>query len=237
MNFDSSTDYSPCPFKGPWFQWMRNLVAARAWGRTLEKQSAFVVVYADGPFPMAIKVKEAAWSRLEQAVAGRSVAFRAISYQALLTVAQKNAVPIDRPMLEELGRWITARIDSARLKFAMLDDDSGRFLLQLRTHNILTTADWEKLLEWLGQALSFLGDSDDTVSVDPEGDLVIDVDADPRNAEWIGIVRVYRLTGYRIPGWAALWLGWLGHDRGPAFWSAVRSVASDANYERMPSEG
>jgi hypothetical protein len=235
MNLDAKLDYSPCPFNGPWFQWMRNLVAARALGRSLGKQAAFVVVYADGPFAMATKVKQPAWQRLEQAVAGRSVPLRAVSHQALLAIAVASASPGDRHILDELSRWMTAKIDVANFNVAGLDDDSWPFLLQLRTHNILTATDWARILGWLSDALAFLGESDDTTTI-AAGEVTIDLDADPRDAEWIGITRVYELTGHRIPGWAALWLLWLAHDRGATFWSAVGSAAKNAKYEKVVSE-
>lgn len=36
--------------------------------------------------------------------------------------------------------------------------------------------------------------------------IVICPDADPTNADWIPIVRTWRLTGYCLPKWASLWL-------------------------------
>jgi hypothetical protein len=233
MNLDANADYSPCPFNGPWFQWMRNLVAAHALGRSLEKRAAFVIIYADGPFPMAAKIKDSDdWVRLQQTVAGRSVPMRAVSYQTLLAIAEACGSPADRKTLEALGRWMAGKMDAARLHLSPLDDDSWSFLLQLRTHNILTAADWERILEWFPQALAFLGESNDAITVDPTGEVTIDLDADPREAEWLGILHVYGLTGYRIPGWAALWLLWLAHDRGPAFWSAVASAANNADMKK-----
>ena len=42
------------------------------------------------------------------------------------------------------------------------------------------------------------------------------------------VVRAQRLTGYRTPVWAALWLWRIGHDReGRAFWKRVGQVAKE----------
>ncbi len=62
------------------------------------------------------------------------------------------------------------------------------------------------------------------MSQDKSGALVID--ADPRNADWIRIVRAQRLAGYRMPHWASLWLWWIGHDREEGtYWKQVGAVA------------
>lgn len=59
INVSPLVDHHPCPFAGGWYQWMRNLVAARVVGQHHNRPSAFVVVYADGKYPMADKVKHA----------------------------------------------------------------------------------------------------------------------------------------------------------------------------------
>jgi hypothetical protein len=92
---------------------MRNLVAALALGRSCRRSAAFVVVYADGQFPMARKVKSTDWAHLENAVAGRLVPLRAVSYQQLLSLAQTVCASADRRVLDELGAWMADRIETA----------------------------------------------------------------------------------------------------------------------------
>jgi len=117
LAFDPTSDYRPCPFAGGWYQWMRNLVAARALGKESELPAAFVVVYADGAFPMARKVKSEEWQRLVETTSDRAVALRVASYQQLLAWAATAAVPDERPILQDLTAWIERKfVDSAAMQ-------------------------------------------------------------------------------------------------------------------------
>jgi hypothetical protein len=118
IDVDPNTDHRPCPFSdrsahGSWFQWMRNLVAALALSQSHHLPSAFVVVYVDGPFPIASYVNGQDWRRLEAAVAAHSIPLRAISYQRLLSLAQQVSAPTDRRALEELGVWMGDKFKAA----------------------------------------------------------------------------------------------------------------------------
>lgn len=110
MNIDPLEDHTPCPFSGGWYQWMRNLVAAAALGRGAGVPSAFVVVYADGPFPMAQKIKAPAWADLALAVEGGAVPLRAASYQELLRLAREAASNNDAQTLDDLTQWIERKL-------------------------------------------------------------------------------------------------------------------------------
>jgi hypothetical protein len=68
LGFDADVDHVPCPVAGGWYQWMRNLVAARAIGQRESKVVAFVLVYAQGGFPMARKLKSKEWQTFEATV-------------------------------------------------------------------------------------------------------------------------------------------------------------------------
>jgi len=117
MNVDPLRDYTPCPFAGGWYQWMRNLVSAHTLGREKDVPAAFIVVYADGDFPMVSKVTTAAWKELEQAVEGRAVPLRCASYQELLWLAIGSATPADRAVLKELKRWMQRKMaEAAKLR-------------------------------------------------------------------------------------------------------------------------
>ena len=113
MNLDRDVNYHPCPVSGGWYQWMRNLVAALALGEHRHVRPAFVVVYVDGPFPMAKRVAAPEWNRLEDAVRGKKVPLRAVSYQQLLEVALGAAAPNDRVVMEELRFWLIKKIEKA----------------------------------------------------------------------------------------------------------------------------
>jgi hypothetical protein len=117
-----------------------------------------------------------------------------------------------------------------------LDDASLPFLQQLRDEDILGESDWATIAAWVEEARSFLTGPNQTIETDPGGGLAINLDADPRNADWLEIVRVRRLTGHRIPDWASLWLSWLAHGRGAQFWSRVAMAARNAGVEKLPAQ-
>ena len=85
---------------------MRNLVAARALTHKCGAPAAFVVVYADGSFPMANKVRTKEWDELMRLTEGRAVPFRSVSYQHLHSVAAAASSTPDRPVLDELSAWM-----------------------------------------------------------------------------------------------------------------------------------
>jgi hypothetical protein len=111
FGYDAGLDYAPCPFAGSWFQWMRNLATCAAVSRQQQVQPAFVVVYADGPgLPMAARVRSAEWQWLEARINPAAIKFRAMSYQALLTLAQASA-PGD-PVWPALAAWVARKVTS-----------------------------------------------------------------------------------------------------------------------------
>ena len=117
LAFDPTSDYRPCPFASGWYQWMRNLVAARALSKESGLPAAFIVVYADGPFPMAGKVRSEEWQRLIESTAGRAVPLRAASYQQLLACAVIAAAPDERPIVRDLTAWVERKLaDSAAVQ-------------------------------------------------------------------------------------------------------------------------
>ena len=95
---------------------MRNLVAARALGQRRNRPSSFVVVYAEGQYPMAEKVKNTEWKQLMETVTGRAVPLRAVSYQRLLDLAIKAATANDQLVLQNLKQWITRKIETAEIQ-------------------------------------------------------------------------------------------------------------------------
>lgn len=110
---DDQTDYHPCPFAGPAYQWMRNLVVAYKVGRQKNKQAAVVIVYADGPgLPMAHKVRSQEWTEFTRMVRQDQVALHVRSYQEILALAQGaigNGSGEQTPW-QELGEWVHKKI-------------------------------------------------------------------------------------------------------------------------------
>lgn len=113
LAIDPNVDHRPCPFAGGWYQWMRNLVAARATSEESRMPAAFVIVYADGPFPMAKKVNSEEWQRLIENTSGRAIALRVVSYQQLLKWAVTAAKPAERSIVVDLTAWIDRKLTDA----------------------------------------------------------------------------------------------------------------------------
>lgn len=113
LDISADQDLTPCPFSGGWYQWMRNLVSAAALGRELDVATAFVLVYSDGPFPMASKVRDADWQALAASVTGRAVLLRAVSYQQLLHLARSVCLPEDDMELGQLSAWLEQKVSNA----------------------------------------------------------------------------------------------------------------------------
>lgn len=105
------------------------------------------------------------------------------------------------------------------------EPDAIPFLARVRELGILEDREWKDLLRWLDDAMTFLKNE---MSKGEKSGRVFSPDADPRNADWLRVVRAQRLTGYRTPVWAALWLWRIGHDReGRAYWKRVGQVAKE----------
>ena len=112
FDYDAYASYAPCPFAGPWFQWMRNLTCCAAVAGKAGLKAAFVVVYADGPgLPMVERLKSAEWQRLQSRLQPRPVRFDTLSYQGLLALA-RQAAPADG-IWPELSAWVEHKIDNA----------------------------------------------------------------------------------------------------------------------------
>lgn len=114
FSINNFTDHCPCPFAKGWYQWMRNLVAANSFQQQYNTPAAFVVVYVDGPFPMAKKVKGENWQMLLQGTSQGNVPIRSISYQCLLKLAFSAANTVDKKVVKELEAWILNKIAIVR---------------------------------------------------------------------------------------------------------------------------
>lgn len=104
-------DHQPCPFAGPWFQWMRNLTLCYDVARQTGRQPAFVLAYADGPtLPMAARVGSGVWAQFTRLLVPGSITVSAMPIQAVVGLAQ--AAASHDPVLAELSVWVKDKIDS-----------------------------------------------------------------------------------------------------------------------------
>ena len=113
FHLDAQTDYQPCPFAGPAYQWMRNLVVAYKIARQKNKQPAVVIVYADSPdLPMAQKVRSNEWTQFNRTLKQDQVAFHARSYQEILTLAQEvtRDGSGEQTVWKDLDKWVNRKI-------------------------------------------------------------------------------------------------------------------------------
>ena len=112
LDIQASADHQPCPFRGGWYQWMRNLVACAALSDERGLPGAVVIVYPEGPFPMASKIAGRDWLEFRRLVEGQAVPLATLSYQVLLDTAVEAASYRDRPTLEQLRSWVLGKIAS-----------------------------------------------------------------------------------------------------------------------------
>ena len=117
FHLDGQTDYQPCPFAGPAYQWMRNLVAAYKVARQKNKQPAVVIVYADSPaLSMAQKVRSQEWREFTETVRQDQVPLQVRSYQEILTLAQKTTRhgSEEQAVWMELAEWVNKKISGVK---------------------------------------------------------------------------------------------------------------------------
>jgi len=115
LNYQPTADYRPCPFRGPWFQWMRNLTACSEVARNYGVKPAFVLVYADGDeLPMAEKIKSPAWAEFISSLNKERIIFYHTSFQALVWTLQTAVVFHERPqaLWIELDKWVEEKIQA-----------------------------------------------------------------------------------------------------------------------------
>jgi hypothetical protein len=110
LSIRNDADARPCPFSGSWYQWMRNLVACQAMCDKPRKRGAFMVVYPEGPFPMAWKVASPEWRNFVTLSSKGEIRLVTVSYQQLIGLAVENAEPRDREVLERLRNWVLQKI-------------------------------------------------------------------------------------------------------------------------------
>jgi len=103
------------------------------------------------------------------------------------------------------------------------------FMAKVREKCIIDDGEWRNVLQWLDEAMAHLKDESSR-----DDGRALSVDADPRNADWLRIVRAQRLAGYRMPHWASLWLWWIGYDREEtAYWKQIGEIAKAMGFPSL----
>jgi hypothetical protein len=119
FHLDAHADYQPCPFAGPAYQWMRNLVVAYKVARQKNKHPAVIIVYADNPaLPMAQKVRSEEWTQFVRTVKPDQVPLRVRSYQEILILAQEaGREGRGEPRVwKDLAEWVNRKIARSTAK-------------------------------------------------------------------------------------------------------------------------
>jgi hypothetical protein len=105
FNVSKDTDHHPCPFAGPWYQWMRLMTITAAVAEREGRQPAFAVVYVDATrLPMARKD----WTAFRATLRDDAMPFRTLSFQRVLALAA-SAAPND-PVWPELIAWVEDKV-------------------------------------------------------------------------------------------------------------------------------
>ena len=117
FHLEAEAYYQPCPFAGPAYQWMRNLVVAYKVGRQKNKQSAVVIVYADqSDLSMAQKVKSEAWTAFTETVRQDHVSLHVRSYQEILMLAQEASTQDseEQTLWQKLSEWVERKMSAVK---------------------------------------------------------------------------------------------------------------------------
>jgi hypothetical protein len=119
FEFDSNKEYPECPFKGGWFQWMRNLVLCRGLaGNSLQPKVA--VVYVDSPsMPFKQKMESGEWAKFLGTLKKKDF-LSTLSYQRVLELGAEalRSFPAERQTWENLKLHFQQKIDLVQKKMA-----------------------------------------------------------------------------------------------------------------------
>jgi hypothetical protein len=105
FNFDNHQEYDECPFKGGWFQWMRNLVLCSELARLNNLHGKTFVVYVDSPrMPFRKIMDSGEWEKFLGTLKKKSL-LGTISYGQILEFGQEAL----KPFKNEQKVWGTLR--------------------------------------------------------------------------------------------------------------------------------
>ncbi len=107
FTIDNDRDYAPCPFAGPWYQWMRNLTVCAAMAQASGRIAAFAVVYVER---RGLAMARYDWAPFRVALRPE-VSFNTLSFQRVLELAAMVA-PQDQEW-PKLQTWVETKISQA----------------------------------------------------------------------------------------------------------------------------
>ena len=108
FDLDRDSNHSPCPFVGPWYQWMRNLVLCQEAARQEGLEPGFLVVYTDAsalPFPNVLASDD--WHSFTGLIKKDAPQLATLPYQKLLAGARQSY----GGMWKDLETWVLTKID------------------------------------------------------------------------------------------------------------------------------
>jgi hypothetical protein len=111
FDYVADIDYKTCPFKGPRYQWMRNLTACWEVAKDKHLVPAFIVVFADTPkLPLAEKVKSEEWKEFVSHILPRRIGVRTVSFQKIVKMSCNEAV-LEPNTYHDLLHWVEYKIE------------------------------------------------------------------------------------------------------------------------------
>jgi len=111
FEIDPDMEHRPCPFRGEWYQLMRNLTLAAALREKCNKSTAVVVVYADHPnSPMAKWLQQPDWANFNSCLKPCAFPFQPWSYKEFIGRIQRSD-PQNTKWVD-LDCWISNKINT-----------------------------------------------------------------------------------------------------------------------------
>ena len=116
FTFAADQDHTPCPFAGPWYQWMRNLVVCQAAAQQRGLSPVFVILYAGGPFSIAQELESSPWHTFLAGLREGGITLHWMTYQQLIDIACAALDPAEAGTWHSLGTWVERKISLASQK-------------------------------------------------------------------------------------------------------------------------
>jgi hypothetical protein len=115
LRLDPTLDYSPCPFSGPVYQWMRNLSLCWLQAAGSNRRPGFLVVYADAQhLPMAQKIRTQVWLDFQALIRRDQIEFGTFSYQQIIQKALQVIGSEAQVQWNDLQNWVDRKISMTR---------------------------------------------------------------------------------------------------------------------------
>lgn len=113
MNYRHREVYIPCPFAGPRYQWMRNIVMSKLVADRNKLIPCFILAYAEHPllpFSKALRLGGLA-SEIREMLSG-TVGFHSITYQEIIRIVRESRKPGSHEARKwaKLQLWIDQKI-------------------------------------------------------------------------------------------------------------------------------